>query len=117
MAVMISPERRLALSAALPGARLRPHVKTHKCIELARRQAEHGHLGFCCATVRETIGNVVRDYSSTGEEIDEVRIANLDGRGDEFDHSLAELYALEEESRKGYDTLSRAAGLGRGAFG
>jgi len=75
------------------------------------------YLAAVRQTVRETIGNVVRDYSFTGEEIDEVRIANLDGRGDEFDRSLAELYALEEESRKGYDTLSRAAGLGRGAFG
>jgi D-serine deaminase-like pyridoxal phosphate-dependent protein len=41
------------MSAALPGPRLRPHVKAHKTTALARRQAEHGHSGFTCATVRE----------------------------------------------------------------
>jgi D-serine deaminase-like pyridoxal phosphate-dependent protein len=42
-----------AMSAALPGPRLRPHVKAHKTTALARRQAAHGHTGFTCATVRE----------------------------------------------------------------
>ena len=32
-----------AMSAALPGPRLRPHVKAHKCTNLARRQAAAGH--------------------------------------------------------------------------
>jgi D-threonine aldolase len=41
------------MSAALPGARLRPHVKAHKCSALARRQVEQGHPGLTCATVRE----------------------------------------------------------------
>ncbi|HYM65775.1 MAG TPA: alanine racemase, partial [Patescibacteria group bacterium] len=41
------------MSAALPGPRLRPHVKAHKCSALARRQAAAGHLGFTCATIRE----------------------------------------------------------------
>ena len=44
------------MSAALPGARLRPHVKAHKCTALARRQAAHGHRGFTCATLREVEG-------------------------------------------------------------
>ena len=39
-------ERNLrTMSAALPGARLRPHVKAHKCSALARRQAALGHRG------------------------------------------------------------------------
>ena len=42
-----------AMSAALPGDRLRPHVKAHKCSELARRQKEAGHVRFTCATIRE----------------------------------------------------------------
>lgn len=41
------------MAEALPGARLRPHVKAHKCSELARRQKEAGHDNFTCATVRE----------------------------------------------------------------
>ena len=41
------------MAAALPGTRLRPHVKAHKCTGLARRQAEAGHRSFTCATIRE----------------------------------------------------------------
>lgn len=32
---------------------LRPHSKTHKCIEIARRQLEAGALGVCTATISE----------------------------------------------------------------
>jgi diaminopimelate decarboxylase len=34
-------------------ARLRPHVKAHKCAELARLQLEAGAGGLTCATVAE----------------------------------------------------------------
>jgi D-serine deaminase-like pyridoxal phosphate-dependent protein len=44
------------MAAALPGPRLRPHVKAHKCTELARRQAAAGHSAFTCATIREVEG-------------------------------------------------------------
>jgi D-serine deaminase-like pyridoxal phosphate-dependent protein len=44
------------MAAALPGPRLRPHVKAHKTTELARRQAAHGHRTFTCATIREVEG-------------------------------------------------------------
>ena len=50
-------ERNLAaMAAALPGDRMRPHVKAHKCTALARRQRDVGHVGFTCATVREIEG-------------------------------------------------------------
>ena len=50
-------ERNLAtMAAALPGARLRPHVKAHKCTALARLQAAAGHRAFTCATIREVEG-------------------------------------------------------------
>jgi D-serine deaminase-like pyridoxal phosphate-dependent protein len=39
-----------------PGERLRPHVKAFKSTALAKRLAEAGHRGFCCATVREMSG-------------------------------------------------------------
>lgn len=45
-----------AMAAALPGPRLRPHVKAHKSTALAGRQAAAGHPGFTCATVREVEG-------------------------------------------------------------
>jgi D-serine deaminase-like pyridoxal phosphate-dependent protein len=44
------------MAAALPGPRLRPHVKAHKCTALARRQYAAGHHGFTCATIREVEG-------------------------------------------------------------
>ena len=44
------------MSAARPGASLRPHVKAHKCTSLALQQRRHGHATFTCATPREVLG-------------------------------------------------------------
>ena len=44
------------MAQALPGRRLRPHVKAFKTTELARRMSERGHTGFTCATIREVEG-------------------------------------------------------------
>ncbi|MDQ1698396.1 MAG: hypothetical protein QOG34_259 [Frankiaceae bacterium] len=44
------------MSAALPGPRLRPHVKAHKSTALAKLQAAAGHHHFTCATIREVEG-------------------------------------------------------------
>jgi len=44
------------MAEALPGARLRPHVKAHKSTALAKRQRAHGHALFCAATIREIEG-------------------------------------------------------------
>ena len=44
------------MAAALPGRRLRPHVKAFKTTALARLMAERGHIGFTCATLREVEG-------------------------------------------------------------
>jgi D-serine deaminase-like pyridoxal phosphate-dependent protein len=42
-----------AMTNALPGDRLRPHVKAHKSTAIAQRQAAAGHGNFTCATIRE----------------------------------------------------------------
>ncbi len=44
------------MASELPGPRLRPHVKAHKCTELARVQLAAGHHSFTCATIREVEG-------------------------------------------------------------
>jgi D-serine deaminase-like pyridoxal phosphate-dependent protein len=44
------------MADALPGTRMRPHVKAHKCSTLAARQAQLGHTGFTCATITEMEG-------------------------------------------------------------
>src|SRR5262245_32766003 len=78
-------ERNLTtMSAALPGARLRPHVKAHKCTALAKRQAAHGHKTFCCATVREMVGmaqaGLGEDLMLANETLDARRLARLSAR-------------------------------------
>jgi D-serine deaminase-like pyridoxal phosphate-dependent protein len=44
------------MAQALPGNRMRPHVKAHKCTALAAHQVAHGHTAFTCATVAEMEG-------------------------------------------------------------
>lgn len=43
----------MADHAAAVGQRLRPHTKTHKSVEIARRQVAAGAVGVCCATLGE----------------------------------------------------------------
>lgn len=45
--------KRMAAHAGGAGLSLRPHAKTHKCSEIARRQVGAGALGVCVATIRE----------------------------------------------------------------
>lgn len=44
---------RMAALAAAKGVRLKPHAKTHKCAEIARRQVAAGAAGVCCAKLGE----------------------------------------------------------------
>ena len=76
-----------AMAAALPGPRCRPHVKAHKTTALAKRQREHGHVGFTCATPWEAIGmagaGLGDDLLVANEVLDPVRLealAALDAR-------------------------------------
>src|SRR5262249_45298283 len=73
-----------AMSAALPGARLRPHVKAHKCTALARRQAANGHRGFTGARIREVEGMAAaglgEDLLLANEVLDARRLGRLDAR-------------------------------------
>ena len=44
---------RMQKVAATAGAVLRPHAKTHKCLEVGRRQLAHGAVGLTVATLAE----------------------------------------------------------------
>lgn len=72
------------MAKALPGRRLRPHVKATKCTALAKRQAALGHTGFCCATVREMVGmaqaGLGEDLLLANETLDARRLGALDAR-------------------------------------
>ncbi len=52
-AVLEANLRATATSAADRGFALRPHAKTHKCVEIARRQLELGAVGLTVATIGE----------------------------------------------------------------
>jgi D-serine deaminase-like pyridoxal phosphate-dependent protein len=73
-----------AMAAALPGRRLRPHVKAHKCTALAARQAALGHVAFTCATIREMEGmaraGLGEDLLLANEVLDASRLGRLDAR-------------------------------------
>ncbi|CAG1002774.1 D-threonine aldolase [Myxococcaceae bacterium] len=72
------------MSEALPGARLRPHVKAHKCTALAARQASLGHRAFTCATIREVEGmaraGLGEDLLLANEVVDARRLARVEAR-------------------------------------
>ncbi len=44
---------RMAAHCKAEGLGLRPHAKTHKCAEIARRQLAAGAIGICCAKLAE----------------------------------------------------------------
>ena len=72
------------MAAALPGKKLRPHVKAHKTTALAARQAAAGHHSFTCATIREVEGMAAaglnEDLLLANEVLDATRLGRLDAR-------------------------------------
>ncbi|MEP7113808.1 MAG: alanine racemase, partial [Ilumatobacteraceae bacterium] len=71
----------VTMAAALPGSRLRPHMKAHKCTSIALAQRAHGHRSFTCATPREVIGMVAAglgdDLLLANETLDPKRLAAM----------------------------------------
>lgn len=59
------------------GVGLRPHVKTHKCPDLARMQIAHGALGVCAAKLSESevmLENGINDVLMTGVNVTPAKI-------------------------------------------
>jgi len=73
------------MAEALPGDRLRPHVKAHKSTQLARRQWAAGHRAFTCATVAECEGlaaaGLGEDLLLANEVLDARRLGRLVASG------------------------------------
>ena len=53
--------------AAAKGLKLRPHAKTHKSVDIARRQVAAGAVGLCCAKIGEA--EALADGGITGLHI------------------------------------------------
>lgn len=60
-AVLERNTRRMAQKVKKLGASLRPHVKTHKCLEIGKLQQHHGAQGITVATIVEA-----RDFAAAG---------------------------------------------------
>jgi D-threonine aldolase len=73
------------MTAALPGPKLRPHVKAHKTTKLAARQAAAGHRTFTCATIREVEGMAAAGFGDdlllANEVLDATRLGKVLAQG------------------------------------
>lgn len=73
---------RLAQFAKRNGVRLRPHAKSHKCSEIARRQIKLGAVGVCCQAVGEAVAMVkggVSDVLITNMVVTPGKLATIAG--------------------------------------
>jgi D-threonine aldolase len=93
------------MAQALPGRRLRPHVKAHKSTALARRQADTGHDAFTCATIREVEGmaaaGLVNDLLLANEVLDMTRLAAVAARGARVTVAVDSAATIEAATRAG----------------
>ncbi|MFN8178352.1 MAG: alanine racemase [bacterium] len=78
--VLLANVRAMASVAASAGVALRPHFKTHKCVEIARIQLEHGAVGGTVAKASEAEVFVVagvRDLVVATSVVDPRKIERL----------------------------------------
>jgi D-serine deaminase-like pyridoxal phosphate-dependent protein len=78
---------RMMQSVAGRGVRLRPHAKSHKCVEIARRQVAAGAVGVCVQKTSEAepfLAGGIEDVLITNEVIGERKLARLAGLAARF---------------------------------
>jgi 3-hydroxy-D-aspartate aldolase len=71
---------RMAAALQGSGVRLRPHAKSHKCAEIARRQIAAGAVGICCQKVSEAeamVAGGAADVLVTNEIVGKTKLARL----------------------------------------
>ena len=74
---------RLMSAVQSRGVRVRPHAKSHKCVEIARRQIAAGAIGICCQKTSEAepfLAGGISDVLITNEVVGErktLRLAQL----------------------------------------
>lgn len=71
---------RMADAVKESGVRLRPHAKSHKCAEIARRQIAAGAVGVCCQKVSEAealVAGGIADVLVTNEIVGRRKTARL----------------------------------------
>jgi D-serine deaminase-like pyridoxal phosphate-dependent protein len=95
---------RMASAASAAGVALRPHAKTHKCVEIARRQLSHGAVGLTVATLAEA-----ELFANDGCPSVFIAYPLWAGSGDRG-RRLAALYELTD-LRVGVDSVAAASRL------
>jgi D-serine deaminase-like pyridoxal phosphate-dependent protein len=117
--------RDMASVAAASGVGLRPHFKTHKCVEIARLQLKHGAVGGTVAKATEAeifLGAGVTDLLIATTVVDRRKIArvfalgrdaNIRGLVDSEAGILAWSSAAAEAGRRAPVLVEVDTGLGR----
>jgi D-serine deaminase-like pyridoxal phosphate-dependent protein len=79
----------MAKAVSQRGCALRPHFKTHRSIEIARRQIAHGAKGLTCATVAEAevladrgFTDIFIAYPLWADDVKGERLRELQGKAD-----------------------------------
>ena len=71
---------RLMRSSTVRGIRVRPHAKSHKCVQIARRQMASGAIGICCQKTSEAaafLDGGLTDILISNEVVGERKAAQL----------------------------------------
>jgi 3-hydroxy-D-aspartate aldolase len=108
-------EQNLATMAALArerGIGLRPHAKTHKSVEIGRRQLEAGAVGLCCAKLgeAEVLAKAGLDHLLlTAPVIAEPKIVRLL----ELNATLSDLRVVVDDANNASMLADAAAGAGQ----
>jgi 3-hydroxy-D-aspartate aldolase len=93
--------------AGLP-VRVRPHAKSHKCAEIARRQLARGAVGVCCQKVSEAEALArcgIRDICIVNEVVGPPKLARLARL------ALEAAIGVTVDDEQNVDAIDRAAGL------
>jgi D-serine deaminase-like pyridoxal phosphate-dependent protein len=98
-----------AMADALPGARMRPHVKAHKTSRLAAAQAAKGHRTFTCATIREcevlARAGLGDDILLANEVLDSSRLGRLRQAGSRITLAVDSEATIEAAARGGVEEV------------
>ena len=100
---------RLQAAVDTRGLRLRPHAKTHKSIDFAKRQIAGGAVGICCAKLGEA-----EIFAAAG--IDDIRLpyplhpVNADRVVDLLDRTRLSFIVDHEEVARGWSEAMQRAG-------
>ena len=70
----------MARAVAAAGLRLRPHAKSHKCVDIAKLQLARGAVGICCQKTDEALAFLeagIEDVLVTNEVVAPVKLDRL----------------------------------------